>query len=731
MHFVAGQATGGTVSALAGEVLRSMLLQKLKFTVLALLALAAVATGAGFLTHSPAMMKDEPKRSPTGPQQATLAARPEAPSQAPAPGRMFVTGRVLDPQGKPVPNAAVMVYARLKWFERPIGSEFEGLLAISQTRCDGSGRFRIDAPRTSSSRQELLGITALASGYGIGLVELDPDAEQPTADVALRPEQVIQGRLFDVQGQPARGVQVSIGAIRRSSHGEIDGPPNSSRRSPKDLPAWPEPATTDADGRFTMRGLGRELLVTLTVDDPRFASHAPPVLTDGAVNAAEFGIHSPVIKLDAGSDPKKLTIALPPAQIITGRVTYADNGKPVPHAPLEVSTGLAFTHFEADGEGRFRVNPSPGDRFSLTTQSPDGQPYLMVTKRIDWPKGAVEQSVDLSLPRGVVIVGKVTEEGSRKPVAGAVVRFTPYQAGNTNPLAWSGPSTTGSDGSFRLAAPPGPGYVVTQGPSEDYVLREMSANGGFYVARPGSMPFYAHAYTFLDLKPESAGQEVNVVIRRGMTFKVGVVGPDHRPVQDATVFSPVIMMRPPLGGWRTFGFRIRGRVRDGRFELHGLDPNTEVPVYFLDSRNELGATAHLTGKSAPDGPVTVRLERCGTVMSRLVDSGGKPVQGYRLPSTAMIVTPGPSDRPREEKAGRQFGNEVSLAMLDPTRYKTPPVSDAQGRIALPALIPGATYRIIDDTTHRDEAGPQIRKEFTVKPGETLDLGDILIEKPPG
>jgi len=53
------------------------------------------------------------------------------------------------------------------------------------------------------------------------------------------------------------------------------------------------------------------------------------------------------------------------------------------------------------------------------------------------------------------------------------------------------------------------------------------------------------------------------------------------------------------------------------------------------------------------------------------------------------------------------------------------VSDALGRIAFPALVPGATYRLsIPGTT-----GTQPDKDFTVKPSETLDLGDILIEKP--
>ena len=46
----------------------------------------------------------------------------------------------------------------------------------------------------------------------------------------------------------------------------------------------------------------------------------------------------------------------------------------------------------------------------------------------------------------------------------------------------------------------------------------------------------------------------------------------------------------------------------------------------------------------------------------------------------------------------------------------------------PALVPGVSYHIINRSTSR-EVGAQVRKEFTVKPDEKVDLGDILIEKP--
>ncbi len=469
MNFAAGQAAAGATSAsamaLAQEVLRSMLLHKLKLTALTLLFLGSIATGAGYLTHSLAM-KDEPLKVPAAPRPL-IGARPIDVAQTPAPGRMFVTGRVLDPQGKPVPNATVMVNGRLKMSGRGDGFASLSPVPIGHAGGDGSGRFRIDAPRTSSSQYDNFCAVALAPGYGVGWVKLDPDAEQPIAEIALRPEQVIYGRLFDLQGRPARDVTVSVWSIGRIVAQEPD--PVRSRFNRFDgisyfwtnlnvFPAWPKPATNRLRGPLHPRGVGRDLQAGLTVNDPRFARQRLEIETNST------------------SESKPLTMAVIPAQILTGRVTYADTGKPVPHAQLSVgaSKGNMVTpiEFETDGEGRFRVNPSPGDGFSVSVLPPEGQPYLTAGKYLDWPKGAVEQSVDLALPRGVVIRGKVTEEGSGQPVAGAIVWYQGRRSTDElNPRVSK--SRSGPDGSYQFAVRSGPGHLVIEGPSDDYVLREI------------------------------------------------------------------------------------------------------------------------------------------------------------------------------------------------------------------------------------------------------------------
>jgi hypothetical protein len=712
LQFAAGHAAAPLAAALAREVLRSMLLRKLRLTTLALLFLGAVATGVGYLNHALAI-GDEPHKVPVAPQPQITGADPK-----PAPGRMFVSGRVLDPKGEPVPGAMIVAHTRSLALGRP--PYFMRQVPIGDARADRSGRFRIDAPRTSSLHHAGFGAVALAPGYGAGWVQLDPDDDQPTADIALRPEQVIHGRLFDVQGQPAPGVTVSVWSIH------LDLPRALAARSVtdgvsfvgeavNDFPGWPRPVLTDPEGRFTLRGLGRDLHVVLHLHHPRFALQRITFETNDA------------------SASKLLTAALAPAQILNVRVTYADTGEPVPHAPLRVmasqgKTGVNAT-FETDAEGRSRVKAYPTDRsYYILAYSPEGQPYLTASGSIAWPKGALEQSLDIALPRGVLIRGKVTEADSGKPVPGTAVGFVPRGDDRLNLVSGGIEVNTAPDGSFQLGAKPGPGYLFIKGPSDDYLLEEI----GFRMilqGQPGGARIYAHAHIGLDLKPGVDTEEIQLALRRGVTVNGQAVGPDGQPVPDAWIISQVVLNQG-RELWGTWNNRTRGKVRQGRFALHGVAPDVETPVYFLDPERKLGAMVNLSDKLTDHGPITVRLEPCGSARARLVDPDGKPVAG-RLPrdsATPTVAAPRPPYSNAPDQAGLLFAAEADLNQIDSINYANGFASDTEGRLTLPVLIPGATYRFTDYSMGR-MVGPQVRKEFTVKPGETLDLGDIRIEKP--
>jgi protocatechuate 3,4-dioxygenase beta subunit len=669
------------------------------------------------------------------------------PARCPAMGSdpaapMTVTGRVLDPQGKPVPHAAVMVLARSKLSDRRLPfSAFDTTTAFER-RCDGSGSFRIELPRTSSARHHALTAVALAPGYGLGWAELDPDAESPTADVALRPEQIIRGRLFDLKGHPAGGVRIAVRGASYVARGELVSIAryDANERPWLDSPAWPAAAISDDDGRFTLRGLGRGPNYSLSLDDPRFIPYIGSIRTDdGAAIPGRLSRYVGGIRVEPGPDPKPITIAIQPARSLTGRVTDADTGRPVPHTLVGT---LGMLRSEADGDGRFRVAArgagARGDRFLIRAASPDGAPYLVAEKEGEWPKGALEQSVDLALTRGVVVRGKVVEESTGRPVAGAIVRIAPYRSPQQIAGGSCVPAATGPDGTYRVAAPPGPGYLVVQA-SDEYALREFGGDGdpSLIEAEPGHRRFYAHAYRAVDLKPGGPDQEVDIALRRGATVRGRVVGPDGQPVPDARVFSRIILRTNPVGGWRDFvvsfvglvGFG-RGRVYDGRFALHGLDADVEVPVFFLEPERKLGATVRFTGRSATGGPVTVRLQPCGTARARLVDPEGKPVDRYRAQSViTMIVTPGSMHRRKPAKDDPLFADTAALYELDPVNHTIDAQSDTQGRVAFPALIPGATYLVVDRSAFYAGGEQEIRKEFTVKPGEAAELGDILIARP--
>ena len=120
-------------------------------------------------------------------------------------------------------------------------------------------------------------------------------------------------------------------------------------------------------------------------------------------------------------------------------------------------------------------------------------------------------------------------------------------------------------------------------------------------------------------------------------------------------------------------------------------------------------------------------------MSSPTRSGSRWASPCR-PSTATgggrsSIPPGPPRTSRDEAdKSRLWADQDYLSRVDPLHYAEGRVSDAEGCVTLPALIPGATYRFFDNS-EAESVGHHLRKEFVVGPGETIDLGDIVIAKP--
>jgi RNA polymerase sigma factor (sigma-70 family) len=716
IRFAAGHAVGGGASsapaaALAQEVARTMIVHKLRAAALSFCLLATIATVVGSLI--PAL--DALAGSREGPPIAQEARRePRPPDSSPAPGRMLVVGRVLDPEGKPVPDASVMVYGAPRQGGDVLRSALGGPAILGRAAGDASGRFRLEMPRISSATHHEVGVTTLAPGHGVGWAALDADAERPEVAIALRPEQIIEGRLFDINGRPAEGVRVAVldmGTPRRGPEvlpSQVDGPGFDLGLQADDRPAWPRPATTGPDGRFTIRGVGRDLRVILMAEAPRFARQ--------------------MIVVDADAVSKPITEAMQPAQVMTGRVTYADTGQPVPHTIVSIWAyrgGPAYaSEFETDAEGYYRANPFATDRYAVSAGVPEGQPYLGAgTEIFPWPKGAIEHRVDLALKRGTILRGKVTEEGTGRPIAGAALGYAYRNSGGGVPATRA---RSKADGSYVLAVLPQPETLAVMGPTDDYVFRVMGRRM-LDEGRPGGGRQYAHAFVACDLKPGTESREVDVTLRRGATVAARVVRPDGQPAREARVFTRLLLAPQPWAT-RMFWLGFHGDVRDGRCELHGLPPDEEVPVFFLDPKDQVGAVASISAGAAKDGPIAVRLEPCGMAMARLVDPKGRPLAGYRDPFImAMVVTPGP-DRQTGAAAEKEqlAADQDYLSRIDPDHH-TDLASDDQGRITFPALIPGASYRVFDRTAGNGDR--VIRKEFVAGSGVAIELGDIVIEKP--
>jgi RNA polymerase sigma factor (sigma-70 family) len=695
--FAAGQSAAPLATAVTKQLLRSTLVQKVRLLALSLFVLGAIATCAGYLTH--ALARNDEATLPVVGIRSGQASRQQAASPNPDANRIVITGRVVAPDGKPVAGARVAVVSKPQ--PRPeahLLRESEHSEVLGSATAQANGRFRVDLPQVAAQRD---GFTLFVGAKGWALTGkiLGDDLSTPDLTITMEPERIVRGRILDLQGQPISGVRVHVSRYHALPF-----------KSPDEALAWPRPATTDQAGRFTIPDLDPNTTIQLEASSDR---HAPQSFKIEPRDAAKT------------TEP---VLTLAPAQVVEVRTTSADDGKPIAGVWVNVlaarNLSQPATGARTDDQGIARILPATGESFVITADPPVSEPYLDQQTFLDWPKGAVRQTMEVKLSRGIRVHGTITEETSRAAIAGALVRY--FQTIRNNPVFRRGQgqrreAVTGPDGKFEIIVPAGPGHLLVRAASPDYLhVFTKSHDLGTNPAAVVNLPMYPDAVAHIDLKADAAPDDVKLRLRRGVTVAGRVIGPDAAPVASAIVLGRSYRPYTTISGPRTsmnngatwhsfmaFGGRVpKIKVRDGRFEIPGCDPDRPFIFHFFDREHQLGATVELFGKSDQNGPVTVQLEKCGTATVRYKDAQGKPVAGYAGDALLLVMSPG-TDLPGADPAVADMDLYTNL---DPERSRELR-SDADGRVAYVSLIPGATYRLRNH-------------DFTAEAGKTIELPDL-------
>ena len=245
-------------------------------------------------------------------------------------------------------------------------------------------------------------------------------------------------------------MRVVLNGFHNDTNGDQEGMYTGLTEKDEELPDfWPRPVKTDAEGRFTIRGVPEGVYATLSFWHPDFA------VDEVIVSTMPDGTISPVLKAFEIIPVKPtFTHTLEPARPVQGRVTDKSTGKPLAGMPVEMIPmrrhgGMPFAGM-TDADGRYRISGHQADRMYITTVYPRADSGYLATSddRQGWPAGAKFLEVNFALEKGRLIHGKVLDKDTKQPVRGAAVM---YQPGAQEPeqQEWLRPSKHGVDRSRR------------------------------------------------------------------------------------------------------------------------------------------------------------------------------------------------------------------------------------------------------------------------------------------
>lgn len=687
-----------------------------------------------------------------------------------------VVGSVVDSNGNPVPNAGVAA-----WQHRTpnLPQVRVDSREIAHTQTDAEGKFALDTPVSwpdprvpQSTSQDLEDewrsaatfVAVNAKGFAPSWISARNHEQLESLRVELTKASAdIDGQFLDSDGQPMAGLQVRVVAIGEGIAANMERwfeaveeqdrtkaadstaeigmlvldeqartfandnsifPLNGANWLPNHAQELIPDQQSDAAGHVRIRGLSPNQLVMLEVNGPNVPPQRLIVTTRKSekLRLASLPVYESAIS--DGFLGNEFRHIMPPGEAITGRIIDAETEEPIggvrimlmqrwgdsPHSRY-VNRGVT------DESGHFEILGHPRSKGDYLTINPSDKSFYFSTEfaALTSSSGQAPDRLEFRLRKGILVKGIVRETNSGKPVR-AQIGYCPLAdnpivkdyAVNFGMFGVVNPSLrfrSTEDGRFEVLVIPGKGLVFA------------------YARDPVQ---YAKGYGAE--KVEGTDEEGRFPVR-GLISKQMVQGvvpievETGKPTADIELFvlaggSRRLAPRDSLGnrllGSRTIYSHVRNNKPDSKLdataefvEVKSLSPGETRQVIVWHPETQQGAVVDVS--AAPENvaddqePLPVVLYPHASVTARVVDEFGKPVVGYPFQLSLLPVRD-----------------------LSPTPEQA--LTDSDGHVTFQTLAAGGEYSI-GGYGNAKFGYVELWKNFTVQPGETIDLGTIDITKP--
>lgn len=651
------------------------------------------------------------------------------------------SGRVTGPDDQPVGGARVYIV--------PMDN---GVSQVGPVRATAAnGRFDFDAPDMTYLDDDGLParraglIVATADGYApdwiatwgrprSGFQSHSDPIKGAELNLRLANDDVpIQGRFLDDDGQPLAGARVRLVGLMVPLRRDLDAhlaremqrnlamnAPGYERslHRPDLAPGLTVETRTDADGRFTLSGLGRDRIAQLAVSAPSVVDTTLTVMTrdapDVGTGVSFSGIPTQTIH------GARFELWLKQGRTVSGVVRDRDSRMPL----AGMLVGIGRKNFPRDGvlsyqtvtdaKGRFKIaglDPSLAE-LTITAASAPGMPYLSAAAEVHG-----DSPVLIECRRGIAFrLTLVDEQGL--PVE-AEVSYDNVTPNPQAPRGFCAPCRTpislaarNENGTYEGFAVPGPGAVLVKTPGRSKYRAAYVDPKAFFA--PGRTEWTAQerittygtrgtlslstgwtaqdnyaAIVLINPAPGSKRLELSATVAKDRPRRVSLVDSDGKPVVGATT-----------DGMSLYPYDYEPPLRAATFPLTRLHPDRVRRLTFTKEDRRL--IGFLLARGDGDSPYTVQMQAWGTVTGRIVDENGNPLK----------VSLSLGDVAGEVNADAQVGVHRGAA------------TDDGGRFRIERLVPGQRYSA---EVYREQRliGMAFDK-LMLGAGQVRELGDIRI-----